>query len=216
MRVLAILADATNVIAEGEVLQLMNMRDADARRSAPTCDVIERKTAKLFEAAARLGARARRGAHADVRGGARALRHASRHRVPDHRRRARLLRATRREIGKNLGDDLREGKMTLPLIRALGVGTPERARRDPPRDRAGGGLTDFATGRRRAARAPARSTYARERAAGRKRSAPRQRVAGCPLRPYRRKSATIDDFRGATRRTDSRAPTAAVLRQIGV
>ena len=56
MRVLEILSDATNVIAEGEVLQLMNAGNTGPRPKRAYLEVIQRKTAKLFEAAARLGA----------------------------------------------------------------------------------------------------------------------------------------------------------------
>jgi octaprenyl-diphosphate synthase len=140
MRVLAIIADATNLIAEGEVLQLIHAGDAALDEHAYFA-VIERKTAKLFEAAGRLGA---------VLGDATAecedaLARYGRHLgiafqimddVLDYSGEA-------AEIGKNLGDDLAEGKMTLPLIRALAVGTPAEA--DVIRHAiAGGGLTDFA------------------------------------------------------------------------
>ena len=86
---LEILSNATNVIAEGEVLQLMNSGDP-AVDEATYLGVIRRKTAKLFEAAAQLGA-VLGGRVAGARGRARALRHAPRHRVPADRRRARLL-----------------------------------------------------------------------------------------------------------------------------
>ena len=140
MRVLAIVADATNLIAEGEVLQLMHAGDAALDEAAYSA-VIERKTAKLFEAAGRLGA---------VLGDAsneceEALAHYGRHLgiafqimddVLDYSGEA-------AEIGKNLGDDLADGKMTLPLIRALALGTLDEA--DVIRHAvAGGGLTDFA------------------------------------------------------------------------
>ena len=139
MRVLAIVADATNTIAEGEVMQLMHAGDAELDERAYLA-VIERKTAKLFEAAGRLGAvlGAATQAHED------ALARYGRHLgvafqimddVLDYSGHA-------AEIGKNLGDDLAEGKMTLPLIRALAVGTPEEASviRHAV---SGGGLTDF-------------------------------------------------------------------------
>ena len=89
MPVLSILADATNVIAEGEVLQLMNAGNA-AVDEASYFSVIERKTAKLFEAAAR--ARRRPGqCRRRARGSISPLRHAPRHGLPDHGRRARLF-----------------------------------------------------------------------------------------------------------------------------
>lgn len=120
MRVMQILADATNVIAEGEVLQLMNMHDASLDETG-YLRVIRSKTAKLFEASARLGA---------VLSGSppfienlcgdygRALGTAFQviDDVLDYAGNA-------TEMGKNLGDDLREGKATLPLIMAMQLGT---------------------------------------------------------------------------------------------
>jgi len=120
MRVMQVLADATNTIAEGEVLQLMNCHDPDVDEGR-YLEVIRRKTAKLFEAAARLGAvlgeapraleeeLAEYGMHVgtafqliddvlDYSGDAAA-------------------------IGKSLGEDLAEGKPTLPLIRAMACGS---------------------------------------------------------------------------------------------
>jgi octaprenyl-diphosphate synthase len=120
VRVMEVLADATNVIAEGEVLQLMNMHDPDI-----TVDdylrVIEYKTAKLFEASARLGA-----VIADVppdveeacASYGRAL--GTAFQLIDD-----LLdyEGSTAELGKNIGDDLREGKPTLPLLVAMRHGT---------------------------------------------------------------------------------------------
>jgi octaprenyl-diphosphate synthase len=120
MRVLQILSDATNVIAEGEVLQLLNSGNPDVTE-ATYLDVIRRKTAKLFEAAAQIGA---------VLGGADAA-------SEDALARYGMKLGTAFQliddvldysgdltaIGKNLGDDLAEGKPTLPLIRALQVGS---------------------------------------------------------------------------------------------
>ncbi len=84
MRVMEILADATNVISEGEVLQLLNMHDADVDE-ARYMQVIRYKTAKLFEAAAQLGA-VLVGRRCADRGGRRRVRPAHRHGVPDHGR----------------------------------------------------------------------------------------------------------------------------------
>ena len=120
MRVMEVLSDATNTIAEGEVLQLMNVHDAGITEDA-YLHVIRYKTAKLFEAAARLGgvvagaeprvesALARYGMHL---GTAFQL-------IDDVLDYSGGLDAT----GKNLGDDLAEGKPTLPLIRAMATGT---------------------------------------------------------------------------------------------
>ena len=133
MRVLEILSQATNVIAEGEVLQLMNTRNADLDEAA-YLRVIQRKTAKLFEAAAQLGA---------VLGGANPEREAALARYGMHLGTSFQLvddvldyMGDRDEFGKNLGADLAEGKMTLPLIRAAAVGSSRRRRADPRRDRA--------------------------------------------------------------------------------
>ena len=93
MRVLEVLADATNVIAEGEVLQLMNMHDPDLAVD-DYLRVIRFKTAKLFEASARLGAVLAE-ADAGGRGGLRRLRPLARHRLPADRRPARLRRRDR-------------------------------------------------------------------------------------------------------------------------
>ena len=116
MRVLDVLADATNVIAEGEVLQLMNMHDPDLA-VADYLRVIRFKTAKLFEASARLGA-VLAGASADVEEACadygRSL--GTAFQLVDD-----LLDydGDARELGKNVGDDLREGKPTLPLLVAM-------------------------------------------------------------------------------------------------
>jgi len=121
MRIMQILADATNVIAEGEVLQLMNMHDASLDE-AGYLRVIRSKTAKLFEASARLAAilasstPAVEQACADY-GQALGTAFQVIDDVLDYDGDA-------AEMGKNLGDDLREGKATLPLIVAMQRGTP--------------------------------------------------------------------------------------------
>jgi octaprenyl-diphosphate synthase len=125
MRVLQVLADATNVIAEGEVLQLMNMHDPDTSVEA-YLRVIRYKTAKLFEASARLGAvladapPAVEEACADY---GRSL--GTAFQLVDD-----LLdyEGDAGTLGKNVGDDLREGKPTLPLLVAMARGgADERA-----------------------------------------------------------------------------------------
>ena len=126
MRVMQTLADATNVIAEGEVLQLLNCHDANVD-AANYLHVIHCKTAKLFEAAMRLGAILAKAYAADGTGCGE-IRHASGHRVPAGGRCAGLFRPTRQETGKNLGDDLAEGKPTLPLIYAMQHGAASRPR----------------------------------------------------------------------------------------
>ena len=120
MRIMEILADATNVIAEGEVLQLMNMHDA-ALDEAGYLRVIRSKTAKLFEASARLGAVLAQAAP-EVEQACAAYGQAlgTAFQVIDD-----VLDYDGKagEMGKNLGDDLREGKATLPLIAAMQRGT---------------------------------------------------------------------------------------------
>ena len=120
MRVLEILADATNVIAEGEVLQLMNMHDPDLSVE-DYLRVIRFKTAKLFEASARIGAvlaDAAPGVEESCAAYGRAL-GTSFQLIDD------LLdyEGSTIELGKNVGDDLREGKPTLPLLLAMERGT---------------------------------------------------------------------------------------------
>jgi octaprenyl-diphosphate synthase len=140
LRMLQILSDATNVIAEGEVLQLMNSGDVDLTEDA-YLQVIQRKTAKLFEAAARLGA---------VLGDADPEREDALARYGMHLGTAFQLvddvldySGSAESIGKNLGDDLAEGKMTLPLIRAMTTGSADDAALIRHAI-TGGGLTDFA------------------------------------------------------------------------
>jgi len=124
MRIMRILADTTNTIAEGEVLQLLNIGNADVNETAYLA-VIERKTAVLFAAATELGG---------ILGG-----------LPENQIAA--LREYGMQLGyafqiaddlldyvsdadtlgKNIGDDLAEGKPTLPVIYALEKSTPEQA-----------------------------------------------------------------------------------------
>jgi len=124
MRVMRVLADATNTIAEGEVLQLLNCHNADVAID-DYLRVIRYKTAKLFEAATRLGG---------ILGGA----------TPEQEQRLadfgmhlgtafQLIddvldySSDEAATGKHLGDDLAEGKPTLPLIHTMQHGTPEQA-----------------------------------------------------------------------------------------
>ena len=125
MRVMQVLADATNIIAEGEVLQLMNCNDPDVDETR-YLQVIRYKTAKLFEAAGQIGA-ILCGAPAEVEEAA----------AEYGRRMGTAFQliddvldysGDTGEIGKNVGDDLREGKATLPLIHVMAHGTgDERA-----------------------------------------------------------------------------------------
>ncbi len=123
MRVMEVLADATNTIAEGEVLQLLNCRDPDVEEKN-YLQVIRFKTAKLFEAAARLGA---------ILGGATPAEEEALAAYGMHLGTAFQLvddlldySGNDQDTGKNLGDDLAEGKPTLPLIFAMRSGIPEQ------------------------------------------------------------------------------------------
>jgi octaprenyl-diphosphate synthase len=142
MRVMRILSDATNRIAEGEVLQLMNVHDpsVDEQRYL---EVVGRKTAALFEAAARIAA-----VIADV--GADQEEAAARYGaglgvafqmvddVLDYSGQV-------EDIGKRLGDDLREGKVTLPLIHAMrSAGESERQRIEKAVREGGGDFAEIA------------------------------------------------------------------------
>lgn len=124
MRIMRVLSDATNVIAEGEVLQLMNCHDADLDE-ASYLQVIRYKTAKLFEAAAQLGA---------IIGGALPGVEQSMATYGMHLGTAFQLiddvldySGAEVETGKHLGDDLAEGKPTLPLIYVMKNGNAEQA-----------------------------------------------------------------------------------------
>ncbi len=116
MRVMEVLAQATNVIAEGEVLQLLNVHNADISDEA-YLQVIRYKTAKLFEAATRLGAIASNASAADESALAVYGMHlGTAFQLIDD---VLDLSGDSQEIGKNLGDDLAEGKPTLPLLYAM-------------------------------------------------------------------------------------------------
>jgi octaprenyl-diphosphate synthase len=123
IRVMSILSEATTVIAEGEVLQLLNVHDPDVSQDR-YLQVVRFKTAKLFEAAAQVGA---------VLAGATKEQEAAAAAYGRHIGTAFQLvddvldySGDSQALGKNVGDDLREGKPTLPLIRVMEVGTPEQ------------------------------------------------------------------------------------------
>ncbi|MBO7555721.1 MAG: polyprenyl synthetase family protein [Neisseriaceae bacterium] len=124
MKLMKIMADATNVIAAGEVMQLMNIGNVDLAEDA-YLEVIKSKTAKLFEAAAQIGA---------------VLANAPVEQETALKNYGMLLGTVFQivddildyvgdadTIGKNLGDDLAEGKATLPLIYLMRQGTPAAA-----------------------------------------------------------------------------------------
>jgi octaprenyl-diphosphate synthase len=122
MRVMRVLADATNMIAEGEVMQLMNCRDPGVDE-ARYLEVVRRKTAKLFEAAARIGAALANLSEADEeRLATYGMRLGTAFQLIDD---VLDYSGDVASIGKNLGDDLAEGKPTLPLIRAMSAGSRE-------------------------------------------------------------------------------------------
>ncbi len=124
MRVMQILAEATNVIAEGEVMQLVNMQNASLDEVA-YLRVIRSKTAKLFEASARLAAilaQAPQAVEAACATYGQAL--GTAFQIIDD---ALDYSGDAARMGKNLGDDLREGKVTLPLIIAMQRASPADA-----------------------------------------------------------------------------------------
>ena len=124
IRILQILSDATNIIAEGEVQQLMNMHDASLDEEG-YLQVIRSKTAKLFEASAQIGA-VLAGSSPEVEAACASYGQAlgTAFQIIDD-----VLDYTgeANEMGKNIGDDLREGKCTLPLIAAMQRAAPAQA-----------------------------------------------------------------------------------------
>ncbi len=139
-RVMRIMADATNRIAEGEVLQLLNIHDPSVNEDR-YFEVVERKTATLFEAGARIAA-VIAGADAAAEAGC-ANYGASLGKAFQIIDDVLDYSGDSEEIGKRLGDDLREGKMTLPLIHALRCAAP--AQRDFVTAAVREGRGDFST-----------------------------------------------------------------------
>src|SRR5688500_2488133 len=140
MRVMQVLAEATNTIAGGEVLQLMGSHDPEVDE-ARYLEVIRRKTAKLFEAAARLGGILGGCAPAIEEGLADyGMRVGTAFQLIDD---VLDYSGDPASIGKSLGDDLAEGKPTLPLIHAMRAGSAPQAAlvREAIRD---GGRAEFA------------------------------------------------------------------------
>jgi len=124
MRILQVLSDATNVIAEGEVQQLINTHDASLDE-AGYLHVIRSKTAKLFEASTQIAA-ILAGANATIEAACATYGQAlgTAFQIIDD---VLDYDGDAAEMGKNLGDDLREGKCTLPLIIAMQRATAEDA-----------------------------------------------------------------------------------------
>jgi octaprenyl-diphosphate synthase len=121
MRVMEIMSRATNVIAEGEVLQLLNSNDADTTEEN-YMNVIRCKTAKLFEAAAQIGAvLSKSQPHQERAMAAYGMHLGAAFQLIDD---VLDYSASAEHIGKNIGDDLASGKPTLPLIHAMRVGAP--------------------------------------------------------------------------------------------
>lgn len=187
-RVMDIMADATNTIAEGEVLQLMNVHDPDVTE-ARYLGVIERKTAKLFEAGAQLGA---------LLGGVPADTEAALARYGMALGVAFQLRddaldyaADSAKLGKNLGDDLAEGKPTLPLLRAMQqAGAADAARLRQAIETGGREQLDQVMSIIQATDALA-YTHAQ---AGQYAAQARDALAGLPASPYREALAALADL----------------------
>jgi octaprenyl-diphosphate synthase len=124
MRVMQIMATTTNVIAEGEVMQLMNVHDANTSE-AKYLEVIYCKTARLFEAATQLGAILCQRDEKEVQAMAAYGRYlGTAFQLIDD---AMDYSSSSEQMGKNVGDDLAEGKPTLPLIYAMQHGSAEQA-----------------------------------------------------------------------------------------
>src|SRR3954468_6533802 len=194
MRVMQVLAEATNTIAGGEVLQLMGSHDP-AVDEARYLEVIRRKTAKLFEASARLGGVLARSAPAVEAGLADYGVHVgTAFQLIDD-----VLDYSGDEatIGKSLGDDLAEGKPTLPLIRVLRTGSPAQVE-VVRRAIVDGGRDDFA-GVLAAIRGCGALDYARA-AAGREAQAAAQSIAGLPASAAKESLLELASF-SVTRRS---------------
>ncbi|MDX1696786.1 MAG: octaprenyl diphosphate synthase [Thiohalobacterales bacterium] len=125
MRIMEIMSHTTNTIAEGEVLQLLNCHDADTSESS-YMDVVRRKTARLFEAAAQIGAvLGEQPASIETALASYGLHLGVCFQLIDD---VLDYSAAPEDTGKNVGDDLAEGKPTLPLIHAIHRGTPSQAK----------------------------------------------------------------------------------------
>lgn len=188
MGVMRVLADATNTIAGGEVLQLMGSHDP-AVDEARYLEVIRRKTAKLFEAAARLGGVLARAAPALEEGLAQyGARVGTAFQLIDD---VLDYSGDAEAIGKSLGDDLAEGKPTLPLIHAMRAGSAEHAAL-VRRAIVDGGRADF-PGVLAAIRASGSLEYARA-AAQREAEAAAAALAPLPASEFRRSLLELASF----------------------
>jgi octaprenyl-diphosphate synthase len=184
MRVMQVLAEATNTIAAGEVLQLMGSHDPEVDE-ARYLEVIRRKTAKLFEAAARLaGVLAKEPVLEDN------LAEYGRHVGTAFQLVDDVLDYSG-DIGKSLGDDLAEGKPTLPLIYTMRCGSAEQAGL-VRKAIAEGGREDFSRVLR-AIRACGALDYARA-AAEREAEIARRAIAGLPGSGYKASLLELASF----------------------
>jgi len=121
LKIMQVMSEATNVIAEGEVLQLLNCHDADTTKER-YMEVIHRKTAKLFEAATQMGPILAKKPELEQAFVAYGKHLGAAFQLIDD---ALDYTANEEELGKNIGDDLAEGKPTLPLIYVLENGTEQ-------------------------------------------------------------------------------------------
>jgi octaprenyl-diphosphate synthase len=194
MRVMQVLAEATNTIAGGEVLQLMGSHDPEVDE-ARYLEVIRRKTAKLFEASARLGA-VLAGSPRPLESG---LADYGMHVGTAFQLIDDVLDYSGDEaaIGKSLGDDLAEGKPTLPLIYAMRCGTGEQAA-IVRKAISEGGREDFARVHQ-VIRASGALDYARD-AARREAEAAARSIAALPASEYKNSLLELASF-SVTRRS---------------
>ncbi len=188
MRVMDILSHATNRIAEGEVLQLLNVHNPETSE-AEYMEVIKRKTATLFEAGARLGAvisgapKAQEQALADY-----GLHLGIAFQLVDD---ALDYDASQSDIGKNIGDDLAEGKPTLPLIQAMKeADEPTRLRLTDIIEKGGLDEIDFVMQTIGASNAIAYT----QRLARQEAELAKQALAALPESPYREALSELADF----------------------
>jgi octaprenyl-diphosphate synthase len=195
MRVMQVLAEATNTIAAGEVMQLMGSHDPEVDE-ARYLEVIRRKTAKLFEAAARLGAVLSKDPRFED-----ALARYGRH-VGTAFQLVDDVLDYGGDLGKSLGDDLAEGKPTLPLIYTMRCGT--RAQADRVRKAiTEGGREDFVPVLE-AIRACGALDYARA-AAQREADAAAEAIGALPSSEYRRSLLELASFAVTRSSTQIRA-----------
>ena len=188
MRVMDILAETTNVIAEGEVMQLLNCHNPDTTIEQ-YLDVIRSKTAKLFEASARLGAVVCGASPAHEQAiAAYGLHLGIAFQVIDD---VLDYYGSADQIGKNVGDDLSEGKPTLPLIHVMKTGTREQA--DTVRRAIQGGGLDLLEEVVRAVESTQAIDYT-ARAARAEADAALEAISAIPSSPYKHALQALAEF----------------------